>query len=107
MTRLLPLRRLLLPRATPRRAAPSSPPAQRRARSAARTAILSPGPDGAPLFVDEARLGPPDARRVLFLASGTHGIEGFCGSGIQTFLLRDGVAGRLPEGVGPRAACTR
>jgi len=56
------------------------------------------GPDGAPLFLDEARLGPPDARRILFLASGTHGIEGFCGSGIQTFLLRSGVARRLPAG---------
>ena len=57
------------------------------------------GPDGAPLFLDEARIGPPDARRVLFLASGTHGIEGFCGSGIQSHLVRNGLAGRLPEGV--------
>lgn len=58
-----------------------------------------PGPDGAALFLDEARLGPADARRVLYLASGTHGIEGFCGSGIQTFLLRGGIAERLPSGV--------
>jgi hypothetical protein len=57
------------------------------------------GPDGAPLFLDEARLGPADARRVLYLASGTHGIEGFCGSGIQVFLLRGGIARRLPAGV--------
>jgi hypothetical protein len=57
------------------------------------------GPDGEPLFLDEARLGPADARRVLYLASGTHGIEGFCGSGIQTFLLRGGLAERLPAGV--------
>jgi len=56
------------------------------------------GPAGEPLFLDEARLGPAGARRVLYVASGTHGIEGFCGSGIQTFLLRGGVAGRLPEG---------
>jgi ribosomal protein S18 acetylase RimI-like enzyme len=54
-----------------------------------------PGPDGAPLYLDEARFGAPGARRVLFVASGTHGIEGFCGSGIQTFLLRSGVAARL------------
>jgi hypothetical protein len=53
-------------------------------------------PDGAPLFLDEARLGAKDASRVLFLASGTHGIEGFCGSGIQTHLVRNGLADRLP-----------
>lgn len=58
-----------------------------------------PGPDGAPLFLDVARLGPPDATRVLFIASGTHGVEGLCGSGIQTFLLDDGLAARLPAGV--------
>jgi ribosomal protein S18 acetylase RimI-like enzyme len=58
-----------------------------------------PGPDGAALFLDEARIGSPEARRVLFVASGTHGIEGFCGSGIQTFLLRSGLLQRLPSGV--------
>jgi len=57
------------------------------------------GPAGEPLFLDEARFGPPDARRVVFIASGTHGVEGFCGSAIQTFLLRDGLAGRLPADV--------
>jgi hypothetical protein len=57
------------------------------------------GPDGAPLFLDVARFGPRDAGRVLYLASGTHGVEGFCGSGVQVFVLRDGIAGRLPAGV--------
>jgi ribosomal protein S18 acetylase RimI-like enzyme len=57
------------------------------------------GPDGSPLFLDEARFGKADARCVLFVASGTHGIEGFCGSGIQTFLLRGGIARRLPDDV--------
>ena len=57
------------------------------------------GPDGAPLFLDESRFGRPDARCVVFVASGTHGIEGFCGSGIQTFLLRGGIARRLPDDV--------
>ncbi|MEW6268411.1 MAG: M14 family metallopeptidase [Thermodesulfobacteriota bacterium] len=56
------------------------------------------GPDGGPLFLDEARLGADDAPRVLFVASGTHGIEGFCGSAIQTRLLRDGAFARPPEG---------
>lgn len=57
------------------------------------------GPDGVPLYLDEVRFGPADARRVLFVFSGTHGIEGFCGSAIQEFLLRDGVVSRLPPGV--------
>src|SRR5262245_52312802 len=58
-----------------------------------------PGPDGEPLFLDTARLGPPDARRVLFVASGTHGIEGFCGSGIQTNLIASGLFARRPADV--------
>lgn len=57
------------------------------------------GPKGEPLFLDEARFGNPAARKVLFVASGTHGIEGFCGSGLQTFLLRHGVTDRLPNDV--------
>ena len=57
------------------------------------------GPDGAPLFLDVARLGSPDAARVLFIASGTHGVEGLCGSGIQTDLLAGGIAARLPADV--------
>jgi ribosomal protein S18 acetylase RimI-like enzyme len=57
------------------------------------------GPDGEPLFLDAVRFGAPAARKVIFLASGTHGIEGFCGSGIQTFLLRSGVTGSLPDDV--------
>jgi hypothetical protein len=57
------------------------------------------GPDGGALFLDEVRFGPHDAARVLFVFSGTHGIEGFCGSAIQQFLLRDGVVSRLPRAV--------
>ena len=52
------------------------------------------GPDGDSLFLDVARFGSAHARRVVFVASGTHGIEGFCGSGIQGFLLGDGLARR-------------
>lgn len=58
-----------------------------------------PGPNGTPLFLDEARIGNPNARKILFVASGTHGIEGFCGSGLQTYLLRSGVVDALPEDV--------
>jgi formate dehydrogenase iron-sulfur subunit len=39
---------------------------------------------------DVAVLGPPDARDVLLVQSGTHGVEGYCGSGVQHALLRAG-----------------
>jgi hypothetical protein len=48
------------------------------------------GLDGETLAADVAVLGPPDARAVLLLHSGTHGVEGFCGSGLQQALLREG-----------------
>lgn len=56
------------------------------------------GPDGKPLFIDVALLGPANARSVLFVCSGTHGVEGFAGSAIQTGLLRDGLLNRRPRG---------
>ena len=58
------------------------------------------GPAGEALSTDVGRLGPADARKLLVLVSGTHGIEGFCGSGCHTGWLGGGHAGRdLPEGV--------
>ena len=50
------------------------------------------GPEGEPLFTDVALIGPKDAKDILVLGSGTHGVEGFAGSGIQTGLLRQGIA---------------
>jgi hypothetical protein len=41
------------------------------------------GPDGGALFTDCAWIGPKNALKVLVLVSGTHGVEGFCGSGAQ------------------------
>ena len=58
-----------------------------------------PGPHGETLALDVARFGGDDAPRVLLVSSGTHGIEGFCGSGIQSFLLEDGVVAKLPREV--------
>ena len=50
------------------------------------------------LFIDVALFGPSDAKKVLVLMSGTHGVEGFAGSAIQTGLLREGLVGQLkPE----------
>ena len=56
-------------------------------------------PDGEPLFTDVAAMGPADAERAVLLCSGTHGVEAFAGSAIQTGLLADGIALRLPDGV--------
>ena len=57
------------------------------------------GPDGEPLTVDIARFGPIDASRLLIVISGTHGIEGFCGSAIQASVLKARVDRTLPPGV--------
>jgi hypothetical protein len=46
------------------------------------------GLQGEALSADVAVLGPADAADVLLLHSGTHGVEGHCGSGIQHALLR-------------------
>ncbi|MET0541288.1 MAG: M14 family metallopeptidase [Variovorax sp.] len=41
------------------------------------------------LATDVVRLGPPNATRMLAVTSGTHGVEGFCGSAAQLALLHD------------------
>jgi len=41
------------------------------------------GPIGEPLYAAACRIGPDDATNVLFCISGTHGIEGYAGSGLQ------------------------
>jgi hypothetical protein len=50
------------------------------------------GPDGGELATDVAWIGPADAAGVLLLVSGTHGVEGHCGSGAQVDWLRRGEA---------------
>ena len=50
------------------------------------------GPDGKPLFLDVCALGPRTAQKALLLICGTHGVEGYFGSGVMTGLLRNGVA---------------
>ena len=54
------------------------------------------GPDGEALAIDIARLGAEGAPKLLAITSGTHGIEGYTGSAIQTRLMEDGIAARLP-----------
>jgi len=47
------------------------------------------GPENEELFVDVAMLGPQNPENLLVLISGTHGVEGFCGSGCQVGYLTD------------------
>lgn len=54
------------------------------------------GRDGEILAMDVALDGRSDASRLLIVSSACHGVEGFCGSGVQAALLRD---------AGWRAAC--
>jgi hypothetical protein len=57
------------------------------------------GSQGEPLYMDVAIIGPKSATDILVLGSGTHGVEGFAGSGIQTGLLREGIASALKPNV--------
>lgn len=65
--------------------------------AAAEAAALDPvahvhpllGRDGEVLAMDVARAGPADAPAVLIISSACHGVEGYCGSGVQGALLAD------------------
>ena len=47
------------------------------------------GRDGEALALDVARDGAADADRLLIISSGCHGVEGYCGSGVQVHALHD------------------
>jgi len=47
------------------------------------------GRDGEELAMDVARDGHPNADKLLIVSSACHGVEGFCGSGVQTAALQD------------------
>ena len=47
------------------------------------------GRDGEPLAMDVARFGAADAPALLMVTSACHGVEGYCGSGVQNALLAD------------------
>jgi hypothetical protein len=55
------------------------------------------GPEDEELAMDFAWLGPKDPIDVLVLVSGTHGVEGFAGSGCQVGYLIDRLHGSLPR----------
>ena len=48
-----------------------------------------PGKDGEPLAMDVALDGEAGSERLLIVSSACHGVEGFCGSGVQVFALHD------------------
>jgi hypothetical protein len=57
------------------------------------------GAQGEALAIDSVLLGPAHAPSLLIVSSGTHGVEGFCGSGCQRALLGDDdLLGRLSDG---------
>jgi hypothetical protein len=47
------------------------------------------GRDGEALAMDVARDGHPNADKLLIVSSACHGVEGFCGSGVQIAALQD------------------
>jgi Protein of unknown function (DUF2817) len=56
------------------------------------------GPEGEALSVDVAAVGPADAETVVLVTSATHGVEGYCGSALQTRWLTEHAVTR-PSGV--------
>ncbi len=47
------------------------------------------GRDGEELAMDVALDGPHDADKLLIITSACHGVEGYCGTGVQVFALND------------------
>jgi hypothetical protein len=47
------------------------------------------GKDGETLAMDVVRDGAADAEKLLIVSSACHGVEGYCGSGVQVFALHD------------------
>lgn len=58
------------------------------------------GPSGEALFTDAAYFGNPDAKKILVLVSGTHGVEGYCGSAAQLLFLH----AKFHQGLPPSTA---
>ncbi|RXH40395.1 M14 family metallopeptidase [Bradyrhizobium zhanjiangense] len=58
-------------------------------------ACSTKGPGGEALFTDAVYIGAPNAKKLLILISGTHGVEGYCGSAAQLLFLKAGFHKRL------------
>lgn len=57
------------------------------------------GPEGEELFIDVAWIGKRNAKKILIVNSGTHGVEGYVGSAIQTHWMRTNAHPVVPENV--------
>jgi hypothetical protein len=57
------------------------------------------GPEGERLYTDVATWGSREASTAVALIAGTHGIEGFAGSGIMATLLSEELPGKIPGDV--------
>ncbi len=55
------------------------------------------GPDGQALYIDVVYFGAERSTKALVISSGTHGVEGFAGSGVQTGLMKSGFISSLPS----------
>jgi len=58
------------------------------------------GPTNEKLYTDVLTLGCENPKKMIIVCSGTHGIEGFCGSGCQTNWLQEDGQQSLPEHYG-------
>ncbi len=73
-----------------------------RTAGAALESLVNPnarGAEGEELAADVARFGGMEAENLFIVVSGTHGNEGFCGSGCQTGFIGDGVIDARPQSV--------
>ena len=59
----------------------------------------TPAPDGDSLYADVAFWGDEQSERALLANSATHGVEGFCGSGVMVGWLRSGGYRHVPPGI--------
>lgn len=80
--------------------------ARRRFTEAAKAAGFTPdrhvnsrvkGPSGEELSTEVVRIGAKPAETVIFVSSGTHGVEGFCGAGAQVGMLANGLHKEMPK----------
>src|SRR5437868_3348871 len=78
--------------------------ARQKFRAAAPSAVAYPisekGPAGESLTTEAAYFGDPKARKLLVIISGTHGLEGYCGSAAQLLFLKAGLHKKLPPSTG-------
>lgn len=74
--------------------------ARRRGAKIETHAIGARGPGNSELAIDTAYLGAERPRRLLMVLSGTHGVEGYAGSAIQTQWLDNSETATLPPSDG-------